>query len=413
MERQGRFRILFFLFPIIAVFTATLSCFADPTIKLGIEVLTLDHLEMIQGKKLAILIAPTSLNHQLSHSIDILAKYSTIQVIFTGNQYFRPTISGGSETPQLDERTNSPVIEITDPLKRPSRKDLRGAEAIVIDFQDIGIRYFNYVTLLAQFLELARQSELPVIVLDRPNPINGYTVSGPVLEVNFRSRYGVYPIPLIYGMTIGELALYFNKVFGLGANLTVIGMENYSRVMTFSETGLYWAMPSDHLPEADSPSYYAITGFLGEMGVFSTGVGATRPFHYILAPWLDGAALANKISKYNLPGVRFLPISIKPFYGLFQLKKIPGIEIVILDHLQYDPFLTGVAILRSLWDLYPDKIPLKNPAISESLDTLLGGSAIRNSILKGIPLFQIHASMQPAIRDFLSKRKAFIMYPEN
>ena len=128
---------------------------------------------------------------------------------------------------------------------------------------------------MAQVLDVARELKLPVILLDRPNPINGKTLSGPVLEVALRSRFGVYPIPLIYGMTIAELALYFNKVFGLGANLTVIGMEGYKRRMSYSDTGLHWVPPSDFIPEPTTPLYYAATGFIGEIGVFSTGVGPT------------------------------------------------------------------------------------------------------------------------------------------
>jgi uncharacterized protein YbbC (DUF1343 family) len=214
-------------------------------------------------------------------------------------------------------------------------------------------------------------------------------------------------------MTIGELGLFFNKEFGLGAKLTVIGMEGYQRGMTFRDTGLPWFPASDHLPEPESVAYYAISGFLGEMGIFSTGVGTTRPFHYILAPWMDGQRLADKLERMSLPGVRFLPAQVKAYYGLFQQKKVPGLELVISDQRLYDPFLAGLAILRTLWDLYPDKIPLGNPALAGGLDTLLGGSSIRTGIIQGLPVLQIHAGFQRALAEFLRKRASYLMYPES
>lgn len=381
-------------------------------IRLGIEVLATEHPELVRGKRLALLVSPTAYDQGLRHVIDRLAKAATIEVIFTGDPFFRETMPGETSGQKLDALTNARVIEVLDPLARPATTDLGRAQALVIDIQDIGIRYFSYVTLLAQFLDLGREAKLPVFVLDRPNPLGGETVAGPVLEVDFRSQFGVYPIPLVYGLTVGELALFFNKVFGIGANLTVIGMEGYSRRMSYRQTGLHWLPPSDHLPEPETPLYYATTGFLGEMGVFSTGVGTTRPFHYVLAPWIDGELLAQKLSRHQLPGVRFLPTSVKSYYGLYQQKKIPGIEIVIEEPGIYDPFLTGVAILRNLWEIYPDKIPLANPAVSSGLDTLLGGPQVRTAIQKGTPLFQILAEIQPRLLDYRKRRKAFLIYPE-
>ncbi len=386
---------------------------AVPRIRLGIDVLATEHPEMVRGRNLALLVGPASHDQDLRHTIDRLAKAATIKVIFTGDPYFRETMPAEGGTGKVDALTNARVVEILDPLQRPGKADLANADTLVVDVQDIGIRFFNYVTLLAQFLDLAREAGCPILVLDRPNPLGGETVAGPVLEVDFRSRFGVYPIPLVYGMTLGELALFFNKVFGVGANLTVIGMEGYSRRMLFRETGHYWAPPSDHLPEPETPLFYAATGFLGEMGVFSTGVGTTRPFHYVLAPWIDGELLAQKLARHQLPGVRFQPTAVKSYYGLYQQKKIPGIEIVITDAGVYDPFLTGVAILRTLWELYPDKIPLANPAIVGGLDTLLGGPQVRMAVQKGTPLFQLAAEIQPKLLDFRKRRQAYLIYPED
>jgi len=409
---NSRIAAIFFLLPIVLALIVP-PAYAVSRIKLGIEVLATDHPEMVRGRKIALLVSLSSVDQDLHHSIDRLAKAAIVKVIFTGDPYFRETLPGETPGKKLDAMTNATVIEVLNPLNKPKAEDLADAELLIIDIQDIGLRYFNYVTLLAQFLDLARENQLPVILLDRPNPIGGNTISGPVLEVDFRSQFGVYPIPLVYGMTFGELSLFFNKVFGIGANLTVIGMEGYRRDFTFRDTGLHWVPPSDHLPEPETPLYYAITGFLGEMGVFSTGVGTTRPFHYILAPWIDGELLSQRLARHQLTGMKFIPAAVKQFYGLYQLKRTPGIEIVIDDPQQFDPFISGVAILRTLWELYPDKIPLANPAISTNLDTLLGGPQVRSAIQKGIPLFQILAMIQPRLVEFRKRRESFLIYPEN
>ncbi|OQA05810.1 MAG: hypothetical protein BWY66_02225 [bacterium ADurb.Bin374] len=391
------------------------TCSATPAaerLSIGLEVLATGHPDLVAGKKIALLVGLASYDQSMRHTADRLARATTIKAIFTGDPWPRKLIGSASGTKQIDALTQAPVHIIRDPLEKPRADQLNGAEIIVIDIQDIGIRFFHAVTLLAQFLELGKQAGVPVFVLDRPNPIGASKVSGPLLDVQFRSRFGVYPIPLVYGMTFGELALFFNKVFGLNADLTVVGMENYQRDVTYRNCGLHWTMPSEHLPDPESPLYYATTGFLGEMGIFSTGVGTTRPFHYVLAPWIDPDALISKLTVLNLPGVAFLPTTVRPYYGLFQQKRVPGIEIVVTDHSSYDPVVTGIAILHTLWTLYPDKIPLSNQTAAEGVDTLLGGSDIRTAIIQKKGMDEIRSRIRSSVSDFLTKRKQFLIYPE-
>ena len=381
-------------------------------VKAGIDVLATQHPTMVKGKKLAVLTSKAALDSNLCHTVDRLAKAAEIKTIITGDRFFRESIPGTNEEGYFDALTNAKVVEILDPLQKPPKDLFEDADLIVIDFQDIGIRYYKYVTLMAQVLDVAREIKKPVILLDRPNPINGKTLSGPVLEVALRSRFGVYPIPLIYGMTIAELALYFNKVFGLGANLTVIGMEGYKRKMSYYDTGLHWVPPSDFIPEPTTPLYYAATGFIGEIGVFSTGVGTNRPFHYILAPWIDGEILAEKLETYNLPGIRFIAVQEKPYYGLYSGQVTNGIELVITQTDSFDPFLTGTAILKTLYELYPDRIPLQNQAAAEAIDCLAGSSSIREMIISNQPLMQIYSSLQPNLTLFIQRRSEFLIYSD-
>ncbi|HEY9068765.1 MAG TPA: DUF1343 domain-containing protein [Candidatus Ozemobacteraceae bacterium] len=385
---------------------------AAPQIRIGLEILGSEHPEMVAGKKVAVLAGQASYDQSLRHTVDRLARAATITAVFTADPWPRRLIRQASGTIELDALTQAPVHLIRDPLQRPHPEQLNGANVIVIDMQDIGIRFFSGVTLLAQFLELAKQAGIPVIVLDRPNPLGASMISGPVLDAQYRSRFGVYPIPLVYGLTIGELALYFNKVFGLNADLTVIGMENYQRSMTYRETGLHWALPSEHLPDPEAPLYYATTGFLGELGIFSTGVGTTRPFHYILAPWIDPDALISRLLSKRLAGVSFLPVEVRPYYGLFAQKRVPGIEIVITNTTIFDPVMTGVLILQSLRSLYPDKIPLGNRAAADGLDTLLGGPAVREAIDADKDADEIRRLIQATLTEYRARRRAFLIYPE-
>lgn len=407
---QHKFFPAFFLSILLALASGIYA--APIKLKTGIEVLAREHPDMVRGKKIAMLTSRTAIDMNHAHSIDRLAKAASIKLIFTGDSFFRETMPGDDPTTFIDALTNARVIEISDPLKRPAMDVFQDADLLIIDFQDIGIRYFKYLTLMAQFLDVAREASIPVLVLDRPNPINGTTVAGPVLEVSLRSRFGVYPIPLIHGMTIGEIALYFNKAFGLGANLTVIGMEGYQRNYSYNDTGLHWVPPSDHIPEADSTLYYAATGFLGELGVFSTGVGTNRPFHFVMAPWIDGELLSQRLERHKLPGIKFVPAHEKIYYGLFSQKTLPGIELIVTDRFTYDPFLCGMAILKNLFELYPERIPLGNPAAAEALDTLLGSAKIRQGIMAGQPLLAIYSALQADLGDFIRKRREYLIYPE-
>lgn len=385
---------------------------APTPLRIGLEVLASSHPQMVRGKRLAVVVSPGSLDENLLHSVDRLAKAATIELILTGDPYFREIIPGQAGDLSRDALTNARIKILADPLQRPDAKELAGVELMLIDVQCIGIRYFHYVTILAQLLDVAREASLPVMVLDRPNPIGGHLVAGPLLDVKFRSRYGVYPIPLFYGMTFGELALYFNKMFGLDANLTVIGMDGYHRGSLFRDTGLHWPLLQTHLPTPDSPLFMSITGILGELGFLSTGIGTTRPHQYILAPWIDGELLARKLGKPKLPGVSFLPVSVTPSYGLFQRQSVPGIEIVIQDARRVEPFLTGLAILKSLWELYPQQLPLHQEAVATGLDTIMGTESVRTAIVNGLPLMQIYNDVQKGLREFRENRRRILIYPD-
>jgi uncharacterized protein YbbC (DUF1343 family) len=412
--RKEVLHILFAVFIIISpIFTARVCA----QVKLGIDVLATQHPTLVRDKRLAVFVSKGSLDMNLTPSVDRLSRAATIKTIITCDGFFRETIPSGaeheSEAPRLyDALTNALVYEYLDPSQKPMGLSFEDIDLLVIDIQDIGIRYFKYVTAMAQLLELARLGNKPVILLDRPNPIGGNMVSGFVLKPTLRSHFGVYPIPLVYGMTFGELALYFNKIFGIGSNLTVIGMEGYKRGYSYDQTGLHWVPPFAHVNFSDTPLYYAITGILGETGVFSTGVGTTRPFRYLLAPWLDGELLAKNLEEQGLPGIRFISTKETPYYGLFAQRAINGIELVITRPELVDPFQCSYAILKTLYRLYPEHIPLANNALTSSINLLVGNEAMCEGILQDMPLANLQKLAKESQLNFLQKREEFLIYTE-
>ncbi|NLM17267.1 MAG: DUF1343 domain-containing protein [Candidatus Riflebacteria bacterium] len=400
-------KLVFFFFAIFLFLMPSLLQAAN--INLGIDVLGRHHPELVRNKSVALFTSSAARDVELTSSIDRLAKASKIRLIITGDPYWR-TVIPGEKGQKFDAFTNALIYEMSDPLQRPPASIFNGLDLLIIDFQDIGVRFFKYITIMAQLLDVAREAQIPVVLLDRPNPLGGNLICGPMLDINLRTRFGVYPIPVVYGMTVGELALYFNKVFGINSELTVIGMEGYSRNATFKEMNLHWLPPFAHLPEADSALYYAVTGWLAEIGVFSTGVGTPRPFHYILAPWIDAELVANKLSKFPLSGVAFIPTEQRVYYGLFSGQNVPGIEIAILDQKNFDPFLTGVSILTVLYELYPERIPLSNNAVAGALDALIGTPAVREAIVRGSSVEQALIPYAAEFENFVARRGEFLIY---
>ncbi len=392
---------------ILAFFTE--GAFAQ--VKPGIDVLATQHPSLVRDKNIGIFTSKSSIDLSYRHSIDRLSRAATIKTIITCDKYFREFIPGDGDS-KYDALTNGLIYEYLDPSQKPSNLNLENIDLLVIDIQDIGIRYFKYITAMAQLLELACGANKPVILLDRPNPIGGNIISGFVLKTSLRSHFGVYPIPLVYGMTIGELALYFNKTFGIGSNLTIIGMEGYSRGLSFKETGLHWIPPFAHVNSETTPLYYSITGILGEMGVFSTGVGTTRPFRYVLAPWLDGELLAQSLEKLQLQGIKFIPTQETPYYGLFSQKLVKGVELVVMDFETIDPFKCTLGILKTLYELYPDQIPLNNETLASSMNILVGDEAMCEGILQKVSINSLFTSVEESQQEFLTKRKQFLIYAE-
>ena len=233
---------------------------------------------------------------------------------------------------------------------------LKKIDVLIYDIQDIGVRSYTYATTLFYVMEEAAKRKIPVIVLDRPNPINGMIVDGSMLEENWRSYIGYINVPYCHGMTIGELASFFNGEYKIGCRLKVIPMRGWKRRMSFKDTGLEWIPTSPHIPEADTPLYFASTGILGELDLVNHGVGYTLPFKVVGAPWIDAEEFAIKLNQQQLPGVKFLPFHYRPFYGSLKGQECHGVLIRVTDKLRYRPLSVQYLLLGMLKSLYPDRV---------------------------------------------------------
>jgi uncharacterized protein YbbC (DUF1343 family) len=284
-------------------------------------------------------------------------------------------------------------------------------DVIIIDIQDIGSRTYTYISTLYYCLQTAAENGKTVIVLDRPNPMGGEVIDGPVLEPKFQSFIGIAEIPVVHGMTIGEIAKYFNKEEKINAKLFVIPMKGWKRSMNFSQTKLPWVSPSPHIPTAATSLLYPVTGLIGEAGNICEGVGTPMPFHILGAPWMDGSKYKQALP--NMPGIIFRPVTVKPYYFKYKDTEVHGVQIHVTDHQIYKPVEAALHLLTTAHKLWPEKFEWMTTAKKWKLkasDRAWGTDEIRKQIIKSVPPEQIIAKWQPKIEDFKAKRKNYLIY---
>jgi uncharacterized protein YbbC (DUF1343 family) len=381
-------------------------------VKPGIDVLLQDKMDLIRGKRIGLITNPTGITANLISTIDTLYKHQDVNLValFGPEHGVRGNIVAGKNIENYrDERTGLPVYSLYGAHKKPDVEMLKGVDILLFDIQDIGSRAYTYINTMAYAMQAAQENNIPILVLDRPNPLGGELVEGPVLEPAFESFIGLYEIPYIYGLTIGELALFLNTEFHIDADLTVEPMQGWERSMTFADTGLPWVPTSPHVPQQETPFFVATTGCLGELQTIHGGVGYTLPFELIGGPWIDAYALADSLNAFALPGVYFRPIYYSPFYFSYQNQQIQGVQIHITDKNFYQPMLTQIHILVTLHKLYPqqDLFPEKNITM---FDRAMGTDKVRLQILGGTDAGVIYSSLDEQVRNYLLVREKYIIY---
>lgn len=322
----------------------------------------------------------------------------------------------------IQDRTikSIPLYSLHGDTRRPTPAMLENVDVLIFDIQDIGSRSYTFISTLFYCMEEAAKHKIKVIVLDRPNPMGGHVIDGPLVHEELRSFIGYINIPYCHGMTIGELALLFNQEYTIGCDLTVISMKGWKRGTCFQETGLIWVPTSPQIPEADTPFFYCTTGLIGHLSIVSMGVGYTLPFKLIGAPWIKAEELAHHLNAQNLPGVFFQPYYYRPFFGKFKLENCQGVRIVITNYNLFLPMTTQYTILGILKRLYPKEfekamVDLESSRNKKDVFNKLNGDKIFLKILKEdtYVIWKLRSLCEQAREQFFPIRKKYLLSDYN
>ncbi|MFS0763721.1 DUF1343 domain-containing protein [Peribacillus sp. 1P06PB] len=375
----------------------------------GIEVLLKEEKNVLSGKKVGLITNPTGIDSKLTSIVDLLHDDPDINLtaLFGPEHGVRGDAQAGASVEYyIDEKTGLPVYSLYGKTKKPTPEMLKDVEVLVFDIQDVGTRYYTYIYTMAYAMEAAKENDIPFIVLDRPNPQGGESVDGPVLEPEFSSFVGLYPIPLKHGMTVGELATLFNKEFKIGADLKVIKMKGWKRDMDYDDTGLPFVLPSPNMPAVSTTFVYPATGLIEGTNV-SEGRGTTKPFELIGAPYINSDELAGKLNELRLPGVKFRAASFTPTFSKHAGKLSHGVEIYITDREEFKAVPTGLHIIKTIQDLYPGDFEF---LAAKNFNLLIGNGWVMSRIEEGSSVNEIMKEYQVKQDAFKKVRKNYLLY---
>jgi uncharacterized protein YbbC (DUF1343 family)/CubicO group peptidase (beta-lactamase class C family) len=372
----------------------------------GLDVLAREHFRPFQGKRLGLITNQTGIDRRRRRNIDLLVEAGVRPAaIFSPEHGF----AGSADQPNLpdtvDPRTGIHVYSLYQPgTRRPTAEMLRGLDALVFDIQDIGARFYTYTTTMAYAMEEAARNHIPFYVLDRPNPINGVAVEGPLLDRKRLSFIGYFPLPVRHGMTSGELASLFNSENNIGAELHVVKMEGWQRGDWFDETGLPWTDPSPNIRNLTEALLYPGIAMLEGLRNYSVGRGTDTPFEFVGADWIDGALLARYLNAQRIPGVRFYPVERTPAYSHFAHQQVEGIQIQVTRRDLVDSTEVGLEVAAALIKLFPGRLDLSQTA------DLIGDDATIAALAAGEDPRAIEESWQAQLAQFQQMRRKYLAY---
>lgn len=393
--------------------TIALATTAFSQVKIGQQVFLEKYTHLVKGKRVGLITNPTGVAPDLTPTVDLLYNHPNIdlRILMAPEHGIRGDLKAGEKFDNMkDLSTGLPVHTLYGHKDHKPQPDaLKEIDTIIYDIQDVGSRAYTFIWTLAEAMSAAAANDKTVIVFDRPNPLGTQTVDGYVTEEKWLSFIGLYQIPRVYGMTVGELALLLNKEFNINCHLMVIPMQGYKRNMKWEDTGLPWVPASPNIPTVDSAMNFAATGTIGTLGNISIGIGDPLPFSYIAAPWIDAEKTAKSLNKAKLPGVRFRPIHLKPYNFAYEGKQIHGVQLHVTDPVKFRPSTTELVILYHLQNVYPSHFVFK-PEKNDSFDKAMGTSLIRQKLTKRAKLNEIIQLATPGIKRFLQQRKKYLLY---
>ncbi len=387
-------------------------------VRIGSEVLLQERLDLIRGARVGAVVHPASVLPSYQHLADALfGEKSCCLVSLFGPQHG----ARGEKQDNMvesefyrDPETQLPVHSLYSETRRPTREMLEDVDVLLYDLQDVGTRVYTFVNTMSYCMEACAQFGKPMIVLDRPNPINGIQVEGNLLDADLRSFVGLHPIPMRHGMTSGELALLFNTGFGIGCDLTVVRMVGWRRSLWHDQTGLPWIQPSPNLPTLESAVVYP--GMVLIEGThLSEGRGTTRPFEFIGAPYIHPREYSGYLNALALPGVFFRGAYFEPTFQKWAGQKCGGVQLHVTDRQSFEPYLTGLAVISAARILYPDSFEWRKPPYEYEyekmpIDILCGSRELSKMVEQGSTIGEIRSSWQEDVGRFLKQRERFLLY---
>jgi uncharacterized protein YbbC (DUF1343 family) len=383
MGRKGIRVLGLIILPLVFAFMDS-----DAQVKTGIEVLAQSGFRVLKGKRVGLVTNPTGVDSRLRSTIDILAENVDLRVLFGPEHGVRGDFSAGEHVgDRVDGPTGIPVYSLYGGNRKPDPEMLDQVDVIVYDIQDIGVRSYTFISTMGLVMEAAAELGKEVVILDRPNPLGGNRVEGPLVEEGFHSFISPYRIPYIYGLTCGELALMLNGEGmlegGVSCRLEVVPMTGWRRGMTFEDTGLPWVPTSPHIPTAEAALCYPATGIIGELDPNMIGIGYTLPFQVLVSGQADAARLADSMNALGLEGIRFRPIFLKPYYMARKGELLQGVQIHLTDPAKAP--LTGIQFLflQEAHKINPDFDPFEGKEDRFPMfDYACGSDYLRKAMMK-------------------------------
>ncbi len=382
-------------------------------VKPGLEVLIDERMNLVEGARVGLVTNHSAVTSDATHIVDALLKAGVNLTAFYAPEHgVRGDMADGDEfSSGKDNRTGITVHSIYGSTRKPTPEMLEDVDVLVYDLQDIGGRYYTFTYSMSYCMQAAAENGKRFIVLDRPNPVNGVTVDGQVLEPECASFIGLHAIPDRPGMTIGELARLFNDTLGYGADLTVVKCKGWTRDMWWDQTGLPWTVPSPNVPTPDTALAFTITCLI-EGTNLSEGRGITRPFEIVGAPFVDAYALADHLNAVGLPCVRFRPAHFIPHTS--KHAKIPcnGIHIHFTDRNGVQTVRTGLHVVKAFHDLHRGDFEFRDPDGSgiNHFDRVAGSVRTRKAIEAGVPADEIYATYLDGLEAFKGLREKYLIY---
>ncbi|MGQ9841682.1 MAG: exo-beta-N-acetylmuramidase NamZ family protein [Anaerolineae bacterium] len=382
-------------------------------VRTGLEVLC-DRRDPLAGGRSGLITHPAAVLPDLTSSVDALLEAGVrLTALFGMEHGFAGSAADGVAVGHgRDARTGLPVFSLYGATREPTAEMLAGVDVLLFDVQDVGVRFYTFISTLYYILRSARQHGVSVIVLDRPNPLNGLAIEGPSVAPGYGSFVGIAPIPIRHGMTIGELARYLNAEHHLGAELTVVEMQGWRRAMWFDETGLPWVPTSPAMPHLSTAIVYPGTCFI-EGTNLSEGRGTALPFEVVGAPWLDGHALAHALNQLALPGVRFRPTQFEPAASKHAGQMCQGVQIHVTDRAAFRPVEAGLHVVAACRAQAPERFTFLSTSWEgrpPHFDLLAGNATIREGLAAGVPVAELTAGWPAIAAEFEERRQPHLLY---